>query len=169
MEGEPASDKDKLLLVRAPHLVLDGAQLLAAASGARRVMVCVPAGRDQVASAVSRAMDERITAGCAPTPEVMVRPPERFVAGEESALARWVESGDSLPSFRPDKGTALRIGRRGALVHNTETLAHVAMIARPGLTRSGPTAWSRTRALASSPSPARWSTPAWWRSTGGRR
>ena len=35
MEGEPASDKDKLLLIRSPHLVLDGAQLLAAASGAR--------------------------------------------------------------------------------------------------------------------------------------
>ena len=36
------------------------------------------------------------------------------------------------PSFRPDKGTALRIGRRGVLVHNAETLAHVAMIARTG-------------------------------------
>ena len=47
-------------------------------------------------------------------------------------MARWIESGQSLPSFRPDKGTALRIGRRGALVHNAETLAHVAMIARTG-------------------------------------
>jgi NADH:ubiquinone oxidoreductase subunit F (NADH-binding) len=40
--------------------------------------------------------------------------------------------GVSLPSFRPDKGTSLRIGRRAALVHNAETLAHVAMIARTG-------------------------------------
>jgi NADH:ubiquinone oxidoreductase subunit F (NADH-binding) len=62
----------------------------------------------------------------------MVRPPDRFVAGEESALARFVESGESLPSFRPDKSTALRIGRQGALVHNAETLAHVALIARSG-------------------------------------
>ncbi len=132
MEGEPASDKDKLLLLRSPHLVLDGAQLLAAASGARRVTVCVPEGRHHVAAAVVRAMDERVAAGCAPSPESMVHPPDRFIAGEESALARWVESGQSLPSFRPDKGTALRIGRKGALVHNAETLAHVAMIARTG-------------------------------------
>lgn len=132
MEGEPASDKDKLLLMRSPHLVLDGAQLLAAASGARRVTVCVPEGRDHVAFAVSAAMAERAAAGCAPATEVLVRPPDRFVAGEESALVRWVDSGHSLPTFRPDKGTALRIGRRGALVHNAETLAHVAMIARTG-------------------------------------
>jgi NADH:ubiquinone oxidoreductase subunit F (NADH-binding) len=132
MEGEPASDKDKLLLMRAPHLVLDGAQLLAAAVGASRVTVCVPAGREQAAAAVSLAMAERVPAGCAPVPEVLVRPPDRFIAGEESALAAWVDRGRSLPSFRPDKGTALRIGRRGALVHNAETLAHVAMIARTG-------------------------------------
>ncbi len=132
MEGEPASDKDKLLLMRSPHLVLDGAQLMAAACGARSVVVCVPEGRDQVASAVSTAMAERTGAGCAPVREGLVRPPDRFVAGEESALTRWVDARQSLPSFRPDKGTALKIGRKGALVHNAETLAHVAMIARTG-------------------------------------
>jgi NADH:ubiquinone oxidoreductase subunit F (NADH-binding) len=132
MEGEPASDKDKLLLIRSPHLVLDGAQLLAAASGAHRVVVCVAAGRDQVAAAVLTAMAERAHTAYSPVPEQLVRPPDRFIAGEESALARWLDAGESLPSFRPDKGTALRIGRRAALVHNAETLAHVAMIARTG-------------------------------------
>jgi NADH:ubiquinone oxidoreductase subunit F (NADH-binding) len=132
MEGEPASDKDKLLLIRSPHIVLDGAQLLAAATGARHVTLCVPESRRHVVEAVRHAFEERIAAGCAPVPEVMVHPPDRFVAGEESALVRWVDSGRSLPSFRPDKGIALRIGRHGALVHNAETLAHLAMIARTG-------------------------------------
>jgi NADH:ubiquinone oxidoreductase subunit F (NADH-binding) len=132
MEGEPASDKDKLLLLRNPHLVLDGAQLLAAAMQAARVAVCVPAGRDHVATAVSTAMAERAAAGCSPVPETLLRPPDRFVAGEESALVGYVRSGSSLPTFRPDKGIPLRLGRRGVLVHNAETLAHVAMIARTG-------------------------------------
>ena len=132
MEGEPASDKDKLLLLRSPHLVLDGAQLLAAATGAAQVTVCVPAGREQVASATARALAERATAGWAPVAEQLVRPPDRFVAGEESALVQWVQSGRSLPSFRADKGRPLRIGRQAALVHNAETLAHVGMIARFG-------------------------------------
>ena len=64
--------------------------------------------------------------------EEIVRPPDRFIAGEESALANWFDSGLSLPVFRPDKGIPLRIGRRPALVHNAETLAHVALIARHG-------------------------------------
>lgn len=132
MEGEPASDKDKLLLLRSPHLVLDGAQLLAAASGARGVTVCVPEGRDHVAAVVATALAERVGTEHAPVPETLVRPPDRFVAGEESALVGWISSGASLPAFRPDKGLPLRIGRQAALVHNVETLAHVAMIARTG-------------------------------------
>jgi NADH:ubiquinone oxidoreductase subunit F (NADH-binding) len=141
MEGEPASDKDKLLLIRSPHLVLDGAQLLAAATGAAQVCVCVPAGREQVAAATAHALAERAAAGWAPVAERLVRPPDSFVAGEESALVQWVESGRSLPSFRPDKGRSLRLGRAPVLIHNAETLAHVAMIARFGaevFRRQGP-------------------------------
>ncbi|HUI02286.1 MAG TPA: NADH-ubiquinone oxidoreductase-F iron-sulfur binding region domain-containing protein [Acidimicrobiales bacterium] len=42
MEGEPASAKDRVLLLRAPHLVLDGAIAAAQALGALEVVVCVP-------------------------------------------------------------------------------------------------------------------------------
>ncbi len=132
MEGEPASDKDKLLLTRAPHLVLDGAQYLAALCGADRIVVCIPIGRDAVAVAVNHAMAERARHRYARVLEVVVRPPDHFTAGEESALANWFASGLSLPVFRPDKSRPLRIGRRPALVHNTETLAHLALIARHG-------------------------------------
>jgi NADH:ubiquinone oxidoreductase subunit F (NADH-binding) len=132
MEGEPVSHKDKVLLLRAPHLVLDGASLMAHASGAQRIIVCVPVGRDQVAQAVQQAMAERDRAAYSTMPVSLARPPDRFVAGEESALAAWITAGQSLPTHRPDKSIPLRIGKERALVHNAETLAHVAMIARFG-------------------------------------
>lgn len=132
MEGEPASDKDKLLLLRSPHLVLDGAELLAAAIGADDIVICVPDRRDQIAASVLSALRERQARWPHRTAMRLVRPPDRFIAGEESALAGWIGAGMSLPEFRPDKGTPLTIGRRAVLVHNAETMAHVAMIARRG-------------------------------------
>jgi NADH:ubiquinone oxidoreductase subunit F (NADH-binding) len=132
MEGEPASDKDKLLLTRVPHLVLDGAQFLAAICRADRIVVCVPLGRDGVAGAVSHAIAERGATGYSRVTEMLVRPPDRFISGEESSLANWLETDRALPVFRPDKGTPLRIGKQPALVHNAETLAHIALIARQG-------------------------------------
>jgi NADH:ubiquinone oxidoreductase subunit F (NADH-binding) len=132
MEGEPASYKDTLLMSRAPHLVLDGAQYLAAMCRANRIVVCIPAGRDAVAATLRHAMAERTRHHYATVKEEIARPPDRFVAGEESALVNWVESARSLPVFRPDKDMPLRIGKRPVLVHNTETLAHAALIARHG-------------------------------------
>ena len=109
MEGEPASDKDKVLLTRAPHHVLDGAQLLAAATGASRVVVCVPIGRDAIAGALAHAIAERVAVGHSRVREEVLRPPDRFVAGEESALTMWLHTGESLPRFRPDKSRQLTI------------------------------------------------------------
>jgi NADH:ubiquinone oxidoreductase subunit F (NADH-binding) len=134
MESEPASDKDKVLLTRAPHLVLDGAQYLAAMCGASRIVVCLPVSRDDVARTVGLAISERSTSNYARVRETVVRPPDRFVAGEESALVNFVDNGRPLPVFRVDKTTPLRIGKHPALVQNVETLAHVALIARHGPT-----------------------------------
>jgi NADH:ubiquinone oxidoreductase subunit F (NADH-binding) len=132
MESEPASDKDKVLLTRAPHLVLDGAQLLAAACKANEILVCVPQGSDDIADAVNRALYERSRDRYSVVTEYLVQPPYRYIAGEESALAQWIDRGKLLPVFRPDKGTPLRIGRLPTLVHNVETLAHIALISRYG-------------------------------------
>ncbi len=132
MEGESASMKDGVLLTCAPHVVLDGAQLTACALGAARVVVCVAQDRADVAQAVSQAAAERVGWPLSPVPVVVVQPPGRYVAGEESALAAWVDGRPGVPSFRPDKTVPLTIGHRRALVHNAETLAHVALIARRG-------------------------------------
>ncbi len=131
MEGEPASAKDRALLAWSPHLVLDGAELVAALSGARSVVVCVADDRDDSARAVQRAVAERQRAG-SPRSLAVRRPPARYVTGEESALVSWLERDDARPFLRVDKSVPLTIGRRPVLVHNAETLAQVALIARHG-------------------------------------
>ena len=131
MEGEPASAKDRTLLTWSPHLVLDGAELVAALSGARSVVVCVADDCHDSARAIQRAVAERSRAG-SPRALSIERPPARYVTGEESALVSWLEQRDARPVLRVDKSVALRVGRRPVLVHNAETLAHVALIARHG-------------------------------------
>jgi NADH:ubiquinone oxidoreductase subunit F (NADH-binding) len=132
MEGEPASGKDRLLLTRAPHLVLDGAEIAAATSGCSEIVVCVADDNGPSATSTERAMAERRDAGLGALRFSLARPPAGYVSGEESALVNWVASRRALPVLRLDKSVALKAGRRPALVHNVETLAHVALIARHG-------------------------------------
>ncbi len=144
MEGEPASAKDRALLAWSPHLVLDGAELVAALCGARSVVVCVADDRHDSARAVQRAVTERSRAG-SPRALSVERPPARYVTGEESALVSWLDRRDARPVLRVDKSVPLRVGRRPVLVHNAETLAQVALIARHG------SAWFRQLGLDDAP------------------
>ncbi len=130
MEGEPASAKDHVLLSLLPHLVLDGAQLAAVAVGARQVVVCVADDRDELAAGVATAVAERQRTSQLPVPTTVARPPGRYVGGEESALVGWLERGRGVPAFRPERGVPLALDRAPALVHNAETMAHVALLAR---------------------------------------
>jgi NADH:ubiquinone oxidoreductase subunit F (NADH-binding) len=131
MEGEPASQKDATLARYAPHLVLDGAELMAAALGASRVYVCVARDRERAARAYEVAAKERIRAGSV-TEFTIDTPPAHYVAGEESSLSQWIDGGSAIPTFRPDRPSIPVILGRAALVDNAETLAHVALIARFG-------------------------------------
>ena len=127
-EGEPASAKDKTLLVAAPHLVLDGAVVAAAAVGAREIVVCVDRAAGRVLAAVRAALAERHD----PVPIRVEASPTRYVAGEESALVHWLNGGEAKPTFTPPRPYEKGVGGRPTLVDNVETLAHLALIARFG-------------------------------------
>ncbi len=132
MEGEPASAKDRVLLAGAPHLVLDGAEVAAAVVGASEVVICVADHADSPARAIETAIAERRRSGTARVRVTLERPPGRYVSGEESALVGWLDKGRAVPALRVDKSVPLAVGRRPVLVHNAETLAQVALIARHG-------------------------------------
>jgi NADH:ubiquinone oxidoreductase subunit F (NADH-binding) len=140
VEGEPASAKDKVLLSRAPHLVIDGAVSAAELAGASEaVIVSHPAACE----AVRQAAAERIAAGCDPVPVRVLEAARRFTAGEASAVVHWTEHGSAVPTGRPPR--LGRPGHRPALVHNVETLAHLALVIRHGA------AWFRTAGTPAEP------------------
>ena len=130
-EGEPASGKDRFLLHRSPHLVLDGAAVAATAVGADRIVVHVTADS---ASDVERALAERAVGGIDPCTFEVVVAPGRFLAGQESAAVNTVNGRNpGLPSFVGIRSVREHgVGGRPTLVQNVETLAHVALVARFG-------------------------------------
>jgi len=131
-EGEPASAKDKTLLAVSPHLVLDGAVLAARAVGAREVYVCVERGASRTVEAVQLALDERLAARIDPVELTLALTPNRYVAGEESALVHWLNGGEAKPTFVPPRPFERGVEGRPTLVDNVETLAHIGLIGRFG-------------------------------------
>jgi NADH:ubiquinone oxidoreductase subunit F (NADH-binding) len=135
-EGEPASAKDALLLSRAPHLVAEGLQLAAAALGADCVVLAVGPRR-------LPAVDRALAARADRLPVRLVPVAERFLSGEESALASAVDGGPPLP-----RGTMAPVWQRGVrarptLVQNVETLARLALLARGDRSAAGLTLVTR--------------------------
>lgn len=130
-EGEPRSAKDKLLLTMAPHLVLDGALLAAAATGAREVVVCVDQSAAGALDAVGLALAERAHAEPG-APIRLAAVPSRYVAGEESALVHWLNGGPAVPTRMPPRPYQRGVDGAPTLIDNVETLAHLAQVLRFG-------------------------------------
>jgi NADH:ubiquinone oxidoreductase subunit F (NADH-binding) len=119
-EGEPGSVKDRHLLRHQPRLVLDGLRLVAREVGAERAIVYL--SDDAAEASVLASLDDG-------DPIEVFRVEHSYVAGEESALVRAVEGGPALPTAKPPRAFEAGIGGAPTLVHNVETLTHVAGLA----------------------------------------
>jgi NADH:ubiquinone oxidoreductase subunit F (NADH-binding) len=132
VESEPASSKDKMLLGRSPHLVLDGIALAAAAVGASRAYLCLHDGHPGLTSLLRAAVTERERAGVNRVPIQVTEVPGGYVASQETALISFLNGGPQRPAFVPPRPFERGVHGRPTLVQNVETLAHLALIARYG-------------------------------------
>lgn len=118
-EGEPGSSKDKVLLGRAPHLVLDGAQIAASALGTQRIVVAVE--DDEAARSVRAAISERRM------PARVVRLTERFISGESGAVIRAINGEVPIPPGVKVRASDSGVDGFPTLLSNTETFAQLAV------------------------------------------
>lgn len=140
-EGDPASNKDRVLLRIAPHLVLDGIEAAAHAVGAPQAVLCLHQN-DPLAQHLRAAIQQRPHTPL--LPEVVEVPPH-YVASADSSLVNLLTHGTARPGPRRPRPSERGVRGRPTLVDNVETLAHLALIARYG------DAWFRGRGTHDAP------------------
>lgn len=125
-ESEPGSAKDSALMIGAPHLVLDGADLVAGALGTGTVLLVLPGARPAVRHALEAAVTER------PGRYEISLTTGGFVGGQESAVLQLLAGRPNVPvtSWQPAAVSGLR--GRPTLLANAETFAQVAALRRLG-------------------------------------
>lgn len=144
-EGEPASSKDRLLLTRLPHLVMDGISLAATAVRAREAFLVVHGREEGLLAGLAEAAAQREAAGMDKVAIQVAGIPGRYVSSEQSAIVQYMNGGPGKPTFAPPRTHERGVRGRPTLVNNVETLAHVALIARYG------DRWFRSAGLPSAP------------------
>jgi len=146
-ESEPASFKDRTLCAERPHLVLDGAALVAAALGVDEAVVHLHRSPGSPAPVLEAAIGERQRRGLADPRWRLSAGPDRYVSGESSAVASYVDGGQARPLFTTLPLAVAGPSGRPTVVSNAETVAQLAV-----LVRTGPDAWA-ARGEPSSPGP----------------
>lgn len=138
-ESEPASRKDRTLCTFRPHLVLDGAAAAAAMVESREVFVHMHRASTGARTAMVRAMADRRSAGIDDLTWRISLGPDRYVSGEASAIAAFIDGGEARPNFTGTPMAQQGPSGRPTVVNNAETMAHVGFLLRfgPRLWRSG--------------------------------
>jgi NADH:ubiquinone oxidoreductase subunit F (NADH-binding) len=140
-EGEPASSKDRLLLTRLPHLVLDGIAVAVASVGASEAYLALHGHEKQLIAHLEAAIAERND----PVPVQVTGIPAMYVSSEQSAVVQYINGGPGKPTFSPPRPHERGVRGLPTLVNNVETLAHLALIARHG------DGWFRSAGLPAAP------------------
>jgi NADH-quinone oxidoreductase subunit F len=145
-EDEPGSRKDRTLLERNPHVVLEGALLAASALDADVIYLYISEGLHEALEAVAQALVELTAAPglLAGVDLKIAKAPPAYVAGEASAVVSALQGDEAKPRLQPPYPTESGVLGRPTLVSNCETLANLPRRVAASLREEGNVAeWTR--------------------------
>lgn len=140
-EDEPGTFKDRFLLSRTPHQVIEGALIAAVAVRANHIALYVNPREDQSVVALRlsaiawdahpllKQVSEMVGA---PVELHVCESSGLYVGGEETAAVANVMGGFPFPSLKPPYPAERGVNGAPTLLNNVETLAHVTHILRHG-------------------------------------
>ena len=140
-EGEPGTIKDRYVMERRPHLMLEGMLIAMRFAEATVGLIYL---REEYATARRRlegAIEELRAAGYLQGVSVeLVVGAGAYICGEETAMLESMEGRRGMPRLKPPFPSQVGYLGRPTLINNVETLAHV-----PAILRDGGQAWPRVR------------------------
>jgi len=130
-EGEPGTFKDRELLLRRPHQLLEGLAIAAAMTEARDIYIYVRGEFTEERRSLDRAVDEASDA-LSEFEIHRVNGHGAYICGEETALLESLEGKRGMPRLKPPFPTEHGFRGKPTLMHNVETAACVPAIVTRG-------------------------------------
>lgn len=131
-ESEPGTCKDKYILNKDPHLLIEGMIISAHALGAKKAFVYVRGEYEKELKSLQKAVDEA-QSELRGLEIILYKGAGAYVCGEKTALLESIEGKRGHPRLKPhDKKTPDFLFGYPCVVNNVETIASVPFIVKNG-------------------------------------
>lgn len=141
-EGEPGTFKDRLMMERAPHQLIEGMIISAFATGSHKSYIYIRGEYNYPAEVVKQAIDEAYEAGLLGKNILgsgfdhdmdIYLGAGAYICGEETGLLSSLEGKKGQPKLKPPFPAIKGYLGKPTIVNNVETLAAVIYILRDGV------------------------------------
>lgn len=141
-EGEPGTFKDRLMMERAPHQLIEGMIISAFATGSHKSYIYIRGEYNYPAQVVKQAIDEAYEAGLLGKNILgsgfdhdmdIYLGAGAYICGEETGLLSSLEGKKGQPKLKPPFPAIKGYLGKPTIVNNVETLAAVIYILRDGV------------------------------------
>ena len=141
-EGEPGTFKDRLMMERAPHQLIEGMIISAFATGSHKSYIYIRGEYNYPAEVVKQAIDEAYKAGLLGKNILgsgfdhdmdIYLGAGAYICGEETGLLSSLEGKKGQPKLKPPFPAIKGYLGKPTIVNNVETLAAVIYILRDGV------------------------------------